>query len=1010
MLHRGLKSAVISSSASDPSRLTILFYQHPVASRPRPGFLEKYNPVRIIMSGHSSTVLGKKPQGQASSAEEAEMMRAMMEDLGKSRQDDLPLDDKHVSDDGSYHYHRGDTSNWGRPLALPAPFRIDDAWKRAMDAGEFDDEEAEAVKGLDTLGGGRIYNNVLNTTVRMLDNVNRNKRCHGQFSRQWAPNSQPKKKKKNRSNALPPVPAPSTSRALVPPTSRAHPMRAVTPLARPARPPRPPPVVTALPPIKADPNAPLAFALADEVFRAAINFQSREFNSAMSAIVLLSAARRPELGLFTVAIDRRKYSQWPISAWDDYTTGADNLLGVRFVDGNGASQGYDLRFHSDEELRQFMRTVRTLQAGGYLHRVETDPTAATATPAITQAAVQVAATAATQAPTSDPASNSTIGRALKPTVDSSKDLGEPKPAPTKNRNASSPGGPPDQQNYSLEEKQRGRRLFGNMVNTLRPTTSRTQQQIGNGAVSDQAPPPVGIFPSPSAIRADNLGPVAPAAAPATDGKVGPIDVVAVTLPPSKMTNGSGQENVPPEQPGKPEHDMLIDLEDDDASVVTSQHQSEAAELLSTLEPYDYNDTETVLFSADQIREMITVTLRGVMTYFFCRQAQMTPGEADETALGVKSGVRTHLINHAISQGLSDQNLAEYKCILDDHLGSVPTLASGSSGSARRIQYTAEEMLSWRHAAVEPSICLADIPYLPQPQKSSQAALSSQQRVLRDMGNKPRPTYRPSQLRRSTDAMEWVLGKEVSPQPEPEKIIEPETARTVTVSTVVMPSVAQDSGLHSSRWATDASEIKYTNNFTGPRYEKWSKRSYLEDLVQLDPQAKLNVGTEELIDFYFPMPAEEKAPDDIPSSQPANNSQTVELNDSLSGYATHTRADSIEVLRDSMSRLSIRSPAATESVHSSRPPSVQVSVPTAFSQLVMSPASQSTVPLSSPVPLPSAAESRSALAQFPTMLTQSSAVPAAQPGLRGLASSRHSSGAGPSSSGKFNFHVPAAARQ
>lgn len=38
-----------------------------------------------------------------------------------------------------------------------------------MEAGAFNDEDAAQVKDLDDLGGGRIYDNVVNKTVMILD-------------------------------------------------------------------------------------------------------------------------------------------------------------------------------------------------------------------------------------------------------------------------------------------------------------------------------------------------------------------------------------------------------------------------------------------------------------------------------------------------------------------------------------------------------------------------------------------------------------------------------------------------------------------------------------------------------------------------------------------------------------------------------------------------------------------------------------------------------------------------
>ncbi|KAJ4302336.1 hypothetical protein N0V88_002480 [Collariella sp. IMI 366227] len=885
------------------------------------------------MSGPSSKELSKRPAGQATSAEEAALMREMM--ASQSRQDDLPLDDEPIKHDGGCH-HRGGGGHHGR-LLLPAPFHIDDAWKLdAIESGEFDDEEAAGVKGLDNLGGGRIYSNTLKATMQMLDQNNRNR--------------------------------------------------------------------------------------------------------------------------------SRQYTQWPLSLWDDYTSGADHQLCVRFVDGEGASQGYDIRFRSGKDIKDFMTTTASSApevAASVTTQVAVKAPAVAVSSAAPTTPAPVEGTAVARMPMLAPVSTSTAGSALKTPMGSSKG---PEKGTTTSKGASLPatGGSPT------------------LARTFSPATSETQHRAGKGAGSAPAQPPTGIVKS-----------AAPAAASATNGNAEPMAVVEVTLPPSKIIKPSGQNNTKSLQTGKPGGGTLIDFEGNDEGDTTSLPQSEAVQLLSTLEPYDSNDIGTVSFSSEEIRKVITMTLRGLMT-FFCSMSQMTPGQADETAKGVKSGVRAHLIKDATSQGFGGQDLEKYKAIIDEVLGTIPFLASGSSsetfgsrgepsnssGAPGRLQYTAEELLSWRQGAVEPSVRLADIPHLPLPQNGRLTTGSLQE--LAPCNRKPELIrYRPSQLRKSADGMQWVLGEDVSPQQkpeaasssqqlaprnrrlelaryrsaqprksapqqEPEKAIDvvagtPAAATPVAVSTVTMPGVAEDSGLQSSRWATGTSEIKYTNYFTGPQYEKtWSKRSYLWDLAQIDPQAKMNVGTEDIVNFYFPvedkedipadediqpaiasMPANEDTLTDVSAPQPATDSSQMLNNGfgngSRPGYDTpipYARTDSIERLRDSLSRLSIRSPVAaasrrggiSEVEKSSRRPSIQAS--SNLNQLA-APRMFESVRLPSPVSLSSAAQPRSVSVG---LLGQALPAPAAQPRVRGLAASRHSLGAGLSSSGEFNFHVPSPARQ
>jgi hypothetical protein len=436
---------------------------------------------------------------------------------------------------------------------------------------------------------------------------------------------------------------------------------------------------------------------------------------------------------------------------------------------------------------------------------------------------------------------------------------------------------------------------------------------------------------------------------------------------------------------------------------------------------------------------------------------------------------------------------------------------------RRIQYTADDMLAMRDAAVSPPSWLADIPYLPKrgsrPRQTSGPSqgtvFAPQATTSAANGDKPKPAPTQAQvLRSASNAMRWALGGAAPSNPEPEapnpasdKVGDSESEQvsqsdTPTGQTVVPDAAGadatQDSGLQSSRWASGAPQRQHANYFTGPRYEKaWSRRSYLEDLAQLDPQTKVDAKPEDLLDFYFPMSNDDEAAvgsaeaptlvnhdSQVPAfadaesgepQTPGNRNSQVPTSSGIGSEAAITQSpDNIELIRMGISRLSIYSPTLTSSGHSrvsdqssspviqasqelraqidslstqparvpaARPIPLQLTAPpqpasASSARLTTLPAGQNgqrslhaapSVSVQPPVatavqpPRPEQTQARATMSQATTSAQSATsarpaATQAARPGLRGLGASRHSSGAAPSSVGKFNFHLPPSARK
>lgn len=634
------------------------------------------------------------------------------------------------------------------------------------------------------------------------------------------------------------------------------------------------------------------------VFKASIYFLSPDINPAMPAMVFLSAARRPMLGFFVIVIYGREFTTWPISAWYDYTTGPDHLLGVIFRDPAGTSLGYDLFFPSDGNMIDFMRSIRSIQAGDYLHMVD---------------------------------------KALPP---------EPRPESRK---------PPAMKYPAPAQHSEAQEL------------PELPSAVPSALASDQPIVDTSQDKEPTSFTEADDGAAAAEESPASDNF--PSENTALPTLGDTWAQGSSM----------PGSSVLIDFEAEDAGVVASQHPSEAAELLSTLESLDADsDGNKVISHAPQddasdgfgstmtpaslSSETIIAVCRSLLQVFlFHDRREITRHELDQTVEGIKSGVMTHFMAQAESQGQSPQNVQGIKKIINEAFDSVALRRSIKVKD--RIRYTAEEMMSMRHGAIKPPACLADIPYLPQPSNRSRTA------SMASTHSRPTPERKSSltsvvgsqtgvsqslHLQKSANAMQWVLGQDSSPEAEPEG--SPAAAPSSTVT-----AVPRDEGLQKSRWASGKEEVKHANHFTGPAYEKaWTKQGYLKELAQLDPHAKVTAGNEDLINFYFPS-VKDKAPTNW--EEPG----LVRRSDSTAKTSHGGKTDDMETLSFDLSRLPIKSPQTMRS----QP--VQQPVPTQPVQ---------------PAETSGPAES-----------------PAAQPRFRGLAASRHSAGTGPESSGNFNFYVP-----
>ncbi len=877
----------------------------------------------------------------------------------------------------------------------------------------------------------------------------------------------------------------------------------VNPMARPNLP-RPQPVRPLdlpMPTADIDPNAPLPFEIPNVLFKITVTFLSRDINPGLPAVVVLSTAKPPQLGFFTAVLFGRKFCEWPISAWSDYSTGANHQLGMTFQDGHSLFQGYQLFFTEEKELVRFMDIMRSLKEGKHINAA-----GSTSTPSRVKSApspIPKAPAPGTKAPAPAPrapnGASKTPALASKPVLASKTPAQIPKvpapmtpaqvpkaaapvskaPAPT----STAPTPVPRASSLAHKTSTPPHKTPAPVSNppALVPTkTSTNGAALTKGNSAGPAVPQTAAADvhKPQAVRQTTQAAIGSAAKAALVREQALTSITNRVASPArasgshttpKVINKPSQTKSQDEKTAKPVQDTLINLDKDDESLADSQHPSEATELLSTLDPPDFSKgPDGDPSPADHVsRKKIVDTARHLFNFFLLSGTggkTETLAQLNEMAEGVRSGVLEHMIQDARARGFGTKHLEEIRDMVNSVFAALieakkKTLHAQNELRVSRLQYTVVELMSMKDNAVQPPSCFFEVPYLPKRGDCPQQANSSS-RGRSFSSPKPRTTFDESQAAKSVNAMQWAMGA-VESIPNPQAL-EKETKKTGGATTV--QARPGDSGLQSSRWVSDGSKIKHANYFTGPAYERtWSKRSYLEDLAQLDPHAKINAGAEDLMDLYFPMPKDEGMEPGPSEPRPPTHQGDMPPPSPFPS-APDTPTAEMDKLQARMARLSLLSPTGprfTPANGENKPPTSvepgQMSGVLGFNQssgptkvatdrqtnpvltpskarqsqpnsVIVPPPRVASRPAASPVagqiirglramngsPSPIPARTSSLPAVRATQGDQSKATgtgsqqpaapPPAQPTMRGLGASRHSSGTVLTSAGKFGHHV------
>ncbi|KIH86787.1 hypothetical protein SPBR_08886 [Sporothrix brasiliensis 5110] len=249
------------------------------------------------------------------------VLLAMRNDLGMTRVDDLQLENGHRG----HTIRTGNASSIITAQATAAPRKIlpvASKWKSAIQSGAFDDDDAETVKGLDRIGGGRLHalNNAPTVPAQYF----------------------PQRKR------LPPGLPPPGLRRNTPFNIQPEPHR----------------------PAKSVPE-PASF-----VYKEAIRVADRLAKG--EGVVYLVALSDSDPGTFHIYLEGSKYLEYPVVKMHNYITNSTDLC-PQFKESDGVSiTTTRLVFGSQDKIAQFMEVLRGLKARKQEHGSE----ATTAIPVI----------------------------------------------------------------------------------------------------------------------------------------------------------------------------------------------------------------------------------------------------------------------------------------------------------------------------------------------------------------------------------------------------------------------------------------------------------------------------------------------------------------------------------------------------------------------------------------------------------------------------------------------------
>ncbi|KAH8893271.1 hypothetical protein GQ53DRAFT_860292 [Thozetella sp. PMI_491] len=322
----------------------------------------------------------------------AAIRAAMMEELGLDRLDSLPMSDKPRNVDNR---RRGDPAP--KPARTPKKFRgqgpadnsVAAMWQSAITSGAFNDKDAADVKGLDDLGGGRIYDtrsraqHAKTQTSKILQNIS------GLFASK-RPVSAIREHSQSTARGTEIHPKSQSSRGR---RRRVAPIKAVPPLGDgpiaeflPSKPTLIGPDVKPAPQPDAQTQVVQRATELDHLFKQLATTVAEPVLTIFKALVLhkhaggqtpsilfLSASHSPSMGNFDLISTSGVAAHHGLDQWYNYVTGSVVELMPQFKNSNGIISTYALVFHKKMDIPRFLEAIKELKGGKYSHLLAASP-------------------------------------------------------------------------------------------------------------------------------------------------------------------------------------------------------------------------------------------------------------------------------------------------------------------------------------------------------------------------------------------------------------------------------------------------------------------------------------------------------------------------------------------------------------------------------------------------------------------------------------------------------------
>ncbi|KAK0635850.1 hypothetical protein B0T17DRAFT_503349 [Bombardia bombarda] len=846
------------------------------------------------------------PNPSAGQPDSESVRRAMMDDLGIQRIEELPLADGERG--RGHHDHDYDRRGAARASAHRVQPVVDTSigniWR---ESGIFNDEDAREVAGLSDLGGARSYDNrsrISNMTGRILHNMS---------SRQTLPphpelNSSVARHYHSRGLELPPTRrltpvanppisalgivqhddmpiqrlrsplslaqvrgmAPSTSQTRTVSTDTHHQQHNRDQTLDSHRPrvptlnagPTPPQRSTPTPPGASDGKLNILWKC---VVRTTRSGHAENSNLSFHGAVSLDVLPKPSMGMFIIFVLNKEVDRMPLDRWHSHSSPAEedsdrgSTTLVQFRRLNKRISSYPLNFPSNHHRNCFLAIVKALREGKYLDQ------AGNVVPTHTSGDITwgiMTKLRRSEIETQAPQQSGAISQRRPPAA--------PQPASAVRTSATTAPSSPIQIDSAPTQHLASLIVHDSPTGAHQdvPAVHSTTPQPSSRSSGRILPTPVtntsNVVPTPpltavSQVSASSdlliFGNSPPVASRARIGV--PRDITE----PNHQLSTMGQDSNPPglvsRSPSMQSSDALgmnkgADLERSSSLGEQSEHDfapstsrvSNSQLDIPLLEDKPKDPRETAL------REIA----RNLMVVFaLTGKSGRTKAEHAETAEEIRNGIREYYLRMGESNATTKENLALINDIIMNALEVPQSRQPSQQPQSRQPGTTTELGSSGTRIQYQPEemMSLRESARAPKGFEEAAERLANYQ-LMHPYATQRRPRTDSEETSAEPQSSHVPLSSQISKSAQAFQWANNTTQPTKPIAESSTSNILPVHGLNKSMWAQDDVEIENPNAFTGPEYEKyWPKGSYLYELAQLDAQAQVNVCPDDIADYYFP---------------------------------------------------------------------------------------------------------------------------------------------------------------